>query len=153
MADLLHATPKLLSRQALFGNREVVTLVMAPCTISVVRCTMLDWVKIAVCDVCGHRWIPEGDKEPVRCPRRRCRSVAWNRKPIVMKPRAEGITDLAVGVGDTCALPARPTRTPRGIILPPSTPAVAIAAAHPRPSHDPATCTLYKCGMCAAAKM
>jgi hypothetical protein len=35
-------------------------------------------MKVAVCDVCGHRWIPEVDDPPL-CPRKSCRSTLWNR--------------------------------------------------------------------------
>jgi hypothetical protein len=34
--------------------------------------------KICICDVCGHRWLAEGDKEPARCPSRRCWTRKWN---------------------------------------------------------------------------
>ena len=36
-------------------------------------------MKVAVCDVCGHRWIPEVDNPPL-CPKKDCRSTLWNRR-------------------------------------------------------------------------
>lgn len=36
-----------------------------------------EWIKTAVCDVCGHRWIPEVEN-PTNCPSRSCRSRKWN---------------------------------------------------------------------------
>lgn len=35
-------------------------------------------VKVFKCDVCGHRWLPEGNIIPPQCPSRRCRSRRWN---------------------------------------------------------------------------
>jgi predicted Zn-ribbon and HTH transcriptional regulator len=36
---------------------------------------------ICVCDVCGHRWLPETTKPlPARCAK--CKSVLWNREAI-----------------------------------------------------------------------
>ena len=35
-------------------------------------------MKVAQCDVCGHRWIPEVDNPPL-CPKKNCRSTLWNR--------------------------------------------------------------------------
>lgn len=58
-----------------------------------VRCTTVagtlyhrDWYtvpmvttgRIAVCDECGHRWLPASESLPARCPSRKCRSVGWN---------------------------------------------------------------------------
>jgi hypothetical protein len=37
----------------------------------------LEW--IAVCDECGHRWLTEGEKEPERCPSRKCFKRTWNK--------------------------------------------------------------------------
>lgn len=34
-------------------------------------------IRVAVCDVCGHRWIPEVEYPPL-CPRKSCRSTLWN---------------------------------------------------------------------------
>lgn len=40
--------------------------------------------EICVCDVCGWRWLAEGDKEPERCPSRKCRARSWNgSKPVL----------------------------------------------------------------------
>ena len=36
------------------------------------------WARVSECDVCGHKWLPEGDKLPDRCPSRSCRSTKWN---------------------------------------------------------------------------
>ena len=33
---------------------------------------------VAVCDVCGHRWIPEVEN-PTLCPKKDCRSTLWNK--------------------------------------------------------------------------
>ena len=35
-------------------------------------------VPICECGSCGHRWLAESDRLPVRCPSRRCRSPQWN---------------------------------------------------------------------------
>ena len=35
-------------------------------------------MRIAVCDVCGHRWIPESENPP-NCPSKKCRSTLWNK--------------------------------------------------------------------------
>lgn len=35
-------------------------------------------IRVAVCDVCGHRWIPEVEDPPL-CPRKSCRSTLWNK--------------------------------------------------------------------------
>ena len=35
-------------------------------------------MRIAVCDVCGHRWIPETENPP-NCPSKKCRSTLWNK--------------------------------------------------------------------------
>jgi hypothetical protein len=35
-------------------------------------------MKVAVCDVCGHCWIPEVENPPL-CPKKDCRSTLWNR--------------------------------------------------------------------------
>jgi hypothetical protein len=35
-------------------------------------------MRVAICDVCGHRWIPEVEDPPL-CPRKACRSTLWNK--------------------------------------------------------------------------
>lgn len=35
-------------------------------------------MRIAVCDVCGHKWIPETENPP-NCPSKKCRSTLWNK--------------------------------------------------------------------------
>ena len=35
-------------------------------------------MKVAQCEVCGHRWIPEIEN-PTLCPKKDCRSTLWNR--------------------------------------------------------------------------
>jgi hypothetical protein len=35
-------------------------------------------MRVAVCDVCGHRWIPEVENPPL-CPKKDCRSTLWNK--------------------------------------------------------------------------
>lgn len=59
------------------------------------------------CDVCGVEWLPRGEKFPVCCPGRECRSRKWNAgsEGLVMKPRSLGASDLGVGVGDRCIVP------------------------------------------------
>ena len=45
---------------------------------------MIEWgmgwtrMRIAVCDVCGHRWIPETGNPP-NCPSKKCRSTLWDK--------------------------------------------------------------------------
>jgi len=38
-------------------------------------------IKVAVCDVCGHMWIPEVENPPL-CPKKKCRSTLWDRKGV-----------------------------------------------------------------------
>ena len=42
--------------------------------------TTMGWtrMRIAVCDVCGHRWIPETENPP-NFPSKKCRSTLWNK--------------------------------------------------------------------------
>jgi hypothetical protein len=35
-------------------------------------------MKVAVCDVCGHTWIPQVEK-PALCASQKCRSTLWDR--------------------------------------------------------------------------
>jgi hypothetical protein len=35
-------------------------------------------MRVAVCDVCGHRWIPESENPP-NCPSKKCRSTLWDK--------------------------------------------------------------------------
>src|ERR1700758_1980033 len=35
-------------------------------------------MRVAVCDVCGHRWIPETENPP-NCPSKACRSTLWDK--------------------------------------------------------------------------
>jgi hypothetical protein len=35
-------------------------------------------MRVAECDVCHHRWIPEVENPPL-CPRKSCRSTLWNK--------------------------------------------------------------------------
>lgn len=35
-------------------------------------------MKVAVCDKCGHRWIPEVENPPL-CPKKDCRSTLWDK--------------------------------------------------------------------------
>jgi len=35
-------------------------------------------MKVAQCDVCHHRWIPEIEN-PTLCPKKDCRSTLWNK--------------------------------------------------------------------------
>ena len=35
-------------------------------------------MRIAVCDVCGHLWIPE-TQNPSNCPSKKCRSTLWDK--------------------------------------------------------------------------
>ncbi len=38
-------------------------------------------MRVAVCDECGHRWIPEVEN-PTNCPSKKCRSMLWNKDGI-----------------------------------------------------------------------
>ena len=38
-------------------------------------------MRVAVCDVCGHRWIPETENPP-NCPSKACRSTLWNKRGV-----------------------------------------------------------------------
>lgn len=88
------------------------------------------------CAVCGHEWM--SSKEPSRCAEPKCRSRKWQfgsgqevvitetpvvgrkthrsesgpRTAVVMKPRSAGVSDLVVGVGDTCAVPVAEVEIP-----------------------------------------
>lgn len=35
-------------------------------------------IEVLECDECHHVWIPEGDTDPKRCPKRSCRKTTWN---------------------------------------------------------------------------
>jgi uncharacterized OB-fold protein len=35
-------------------------------------------MRVAECDKCGHRWIPETEVPP-NCPSKKCRSTLWNK--------------------------------------------------------------------------
>jgi hypothetical protein len=35
-------------------------------------------MRVAECDVCGHRWIPDNE-QPKNCPQKDCRSMLWNK--------------------------------------------------------------------------
>jgi hypothetical protein len=35
-------------------------------------------MRVAVCDVCGHRWLPESENPP-NCPSKKCRSTLWDK--------------------------------------------------------------------------
>jgi len=45
---------------------------------------------VAVCDVCGHTWIPE-TPAPTNCPSKACRSMLWNKAGIDGRTRAARI--------------------------------------------------------------
>jgi hypothetical protein len=47
-------------------------------------------MRVAVCDVCGHRWIPETENPP-NCPSKKCRSTLWNKGGIDGRTRAARI--------------------------------------------------------------
>ena len=47
-------------------------------------------MRVAVCDVCGHRWIPE-TQNPPNCPSNKCRSTLWNKGGIDGRTRAARI--------------------------------------------------------------
>ena len=68
-------------------------------------------VKVLECDVCGHRWLPKGEKEPERCPVRSCWSRRWN--------------DSQVIIGHPEATPA--LRAPQPITAAPASPADLMA--------------------------
>lgn len=34
---------------------------------------------VNICDVCGHAWIQQGDKQSQKCPHRGCNAWTWNR--------------------------------------------------------------------------
>jgi len=35
-------------------------------------------MRVAVCDMCGHNWIPETE-DPTHCSSKKCRSRRWNK--------------------------------------------------------------------------
>ena len=47
-------------------------------------------MRVAVCDVCGHRWIPETENPP-NCPSKKCRSTLWNKGGVDGRTRAARI--------------------------------------------------------------
>ena len=44
-------------------------------------------MKVAQCDICGHRWIPEVEDPPL-CPRKACRSTLWNKAGVDGRTKA-----------------------------------------------------------------
>ena len=76
-------------------------------------------IKVLQCDVCGHRWLPEGDNLPKQCPSRKCRSAKWNHKETTTV-RVEAIQAAIPSVQPASTLPEpavgavdRPAMTPR----------------------------------------
>jgi rubrerythrin len=45
--------------------------------------------QVYVCDVCGHRWLPEREGLPKQCPSRKCRSAMWNGAKQRGRPKKE----------------------------------------------------------------
>lgn len=83
-------------------------------------------VKVWVCDVCGHRWIA-GELVPTHCASSKCRSRKWDNTP------SEPTIDVPITF-----------KSPINLIIPPD------VRLRVRPDHDPKTCRVYKCGLCAA---
>jgi hypothetical protein len=48
-------------------------------------------MRVAVCDVCGHRWMPETGN-PTNCPSKKCRSALWNKGGVDGRTRGARIT-------------------------------------------------------------
>jgi hypothetical protein len=90
-------------------------------------------VKAWVCDKCGHIWIAS-DLVPTHCASSKCRSRQWNQRVDSMREaQVEARSRIASGE-DVIAV------------------ADKFLKAFDRFDHDPKTCRIYKCGMCAAAK-
>jgi hypothetical protein len=83
------------------------------------------------CDVCGFEWM-KGKEVPKQCASSKCRSRQWN-------------------AGGQRATTARAVEreTVRERVEPVKVEAPERPAA--RSDHDPATCRIYRCGMCAVA--
>jgi len=65
-------------------------------------------MRVAVCDVCGHRWIPEVEDPPL-CPRKSCRSTLWDKNGV------DGRTKAArEKAGKARPRPSRPESGERG---------------------------------------
>lgn len=100
----------------------------------------MQWVtrKVAVCDECGHEWLPKGEA-PKQCPSRKCRSRRWNSGEANRGGRAIPATDeatevpVATGASKSRKVGAE-TNAPREVHV----------------SHDTENCHVYACGQCRA---
>jgi hypothetical protein len=49
-----------------------------------------EWMKVARCDICGHRWLPERE-HPTNCPKKSCRSMLWDSGGVDRRTKAARI--------------------------------------------------------------
>ena len=80
------------------------------------------------CDVCSHEWLPTPGVVYTHCTSSKCRSRKWDSQHV--EP-----------MGDLNKL--QPKRRVE---------VQALINTNLRSAHDPKTCRIYKCGMCALAK-
>jgi hypothetical protein len=65
-------------------------------------------MKVCVCDVCGHRWIPEVEDPPL-CPRKACRSTLWNKHGVDGRTKAAKKKGRhTTGISKDCTAPGNP---------------------------------------------
>jgi hypothetical protein len=75
-------------------------------------------MKVCVCDVCGHRWIPEVEDPPL-CPRKACRSTLWNKSGIDGRTKAAKKKKVGhtTGIAKGRTTPGTPRRRPNYLNL------------------------------------
>ena len=61
-------------------------------------------IKVLQCDACGHRWLPESEALPERCPIRCCRSRKWNQREEVVGVADEDMLQPAPPPATTASL-------------------------------------------------
>ena len=117
-------------------------------------------VKVFQCEVCGHRWLPEGTgAPPAQCPSRQCRSRRWNENEVIIDdedddvpirqaspaPAVESPVDLFARLGLTTASQlhskaSQPLQEPADDIEP----ALPMCAYQ---EYDPESGETYRCGL------
>ena len=82
---------------------------------------------------CGHVWLSADGREPLRCAK--CKRPGWNGRKMIHVSEVAEVPRALVE-----AMAKQPVR---------ESPVGFVASVR---KHDPKTCTVYKCGMCAVAK-
>jgi hypothetical protein len=93
----------------------------------------------AHCDQCSHEWLVVGASTPTHCAK--CKSRRWNDSDVLALAKSL----LPPGALIPCDDPRSPKR--EDVLQ-----EVVRRAPRVRPQHDPKTCRVYRCGLCAASK-